>query len=451
MSRPPRPGGVRVSRVVIAAFLAGAVVAAGVALERVGPRSLAAREVPEDISGAWFCPHGGGEGWRSWVVVANATSASADLRVVTFGSKRPTRQVVRVPAGAQSYVEVEADQPGSATSVEYFGGPVVGGMVVTRPGGKGMGAEPCAPTSSRRWILTEATTVRGFTERLIVMNPFAERAVFDVVLTTEDDLLRPGDLTGVVLGARRSISFDLGRFALEKGTLVATVQVDLGKVIAGGLGISERGVRLTLPATEAAARWALPGAGVVEGGALTVTSPSASSAPFRVRAQTGGRQTEIVADAEAPAFRGASLQVDLADAALLVAADGPTPLVAQRRLVMATEQASTAGSPGGAARWVALPAMTPEGGTASLLLQNPEDEVAEVRLRLLTLDGPAEAPSIARIVLPPGRLRILPLGDLVGTQPVSVLVEADIGTVVAAQIATSGAGFALSVGGRIPG
>ena len=110
---------------------------------------------------------------------------------------------------------------------------------------------------------------------------------------------------------------------------------------------------------------------------------------------------------------------------------------------------STGGSPGAAARWVALPVTTPAGGTASLLLQNPADEVSEVRLRLLTPDGPAEAPSIARVVLPPGRVRIVRLPELVGSEPVSVVVEADTGGVVPAQMAEAREGVALAVGARI--
>lgn len=445
MSRRP-PSGVGGLGAIGAAVLAAAVVAGGFALERgLGPRPLVASDVPHEISGAWFCPHGGGEGWAAWVVVANPSAEPADLQIVTLGSKRPTAQTLQVAAGAQVYVESAAVEEGSSTSVEFFGGPVTAGFVVTKPGG-GLASEPCLARSARRWVLTEATTLRGFDERIVIMNPFAERAVFDVVLTTEDDLLRPGELAGQVLEARRSIAFDLGAFALEKRTLTVTVNVDIGKVAAAGLGITETGLRATLPAGDPSRRWVLPGAGEEVASAVTVTTPAPDPAPLRIRVQGADGQTEVLSEAEAPAFRGSTFEVSAPDAGIVVVAEGERGFVAQRRMQREGEEASTGGVPEGAQRWVAHPVVPPAGGLSSLLIQNAGRETAEVRLRLLTFEGPAEAPSIARMVLPAGHQRAIPLGDLVGEVPVSVLVEAETGRVVVGQFSISAAGYAVAVG-----
>lgn len=434
---------------IAAAILAATVVAGGFALERgLGPRPLIAADVPPGVSGAWFCPHGGGDGWTAWVVVANPAPEPADLQVVTLGSTRPVIQTLQVPAGTQVFVESAAPEPGSSTSVEFFGGAVTAGFVVAKPGG-GLASEPCAATSGPRWILTEATTVRGFDERVVVMNPFAERAVFDIVLTTEDDLLRPGDLTGVVLEPRRSIAFDLGAYALEKRTLTVTVTADIGKVAAAGLGITETGLRATLPAEGPAIRWILPGAGEEAPSAVTVTAPAPDPAPIRIRVQGADGQVEAVNEAEAPAFRGSTFEVAAPDAGVVVVGEGERGFVAQRRMHREGEEASTGGVVEGAERWVAHPVVPPAGGASSLLLQNPGDVPAEVALRLLTSEGPAEAPSIARVVLPAGHQRVIPLADLVGEEPVSVLVEAATGRVVAGQFSISPAGYAVAIGGRL--
>ena len=51
----------------------------------------------------------------------------------------------------------------------------------------------------------------------------------------------------------------------------------------------------------------------------------------------------------------------------------------------------------GLAASVALPAADPGGATSLLVVENPEDRVAEVRITLLTERGRAQAPSIARL------------------------------------------------------
>jgi hypothetical protein len=72
-------------RLAVAVLTATAAVGGGLALERLGPRTPDPTTIGDEVSGAWFCPHGGGEGWRAWIAVANPTAEAAEVRL-TSGS-----------------------------------------------------------------------------------------------------------------------------------------------------------------------------------------------------------------------------------------------------------------------------------------------------------------------------------------------------------------------------
>lgn len=435
------------ARMVGAALVAAAVVAGGLLLDRgLGPRELSAGDVPAEVSGAWFCPHGGDEGMQAWIVLANPSDRTADVHLVSLGRGRPARLPMTVAPRTQRYVEVEAEATSSSTAVEYFGAPVAAGMVVLRGEERGRAAEPCLGESGTRWYLPEGTTERGFDQRVVVMNPFAQEAVISLWLTDERETVKPGELSGLVLPARRARAFDLGEFALGKETLAVTVDVGLGKVAAAGLGFSPGGFRAAVGLREPSTTWILPGAADEGGGALTVQAPAARPVPYRVRRQGAGEQTEIVGEESVEGGKAETLDVDAPDAGLVVAADGREPLLAGRRLEGSDDLASVAAVPAGAPVWVALPASAPEGAEATLIVENPADEVAQVRISLLTESGPAEAPEIATVSLPPGSLRTVDLASMLGEEPVSALVVAETGSVVVGQAAAGDDGYAVALG-----
>lgn len=435
-------------RLLAATALAVAVVGGGIALEqRWGPRPLATAGSTTAVSGAWFCPHGGGDGWEVWVTVANPNDVPVKVQSLTFGRRAPKRQNVVVEPGTLTYLEIPASDMGFGTQVEFFGARVAAGMVVRRPDG-GTGADACARDASPRWFLPDGTTQRGFQQNLVLMNPFDQEAVLDVVLGTGDQTIRHGSLTGVVVSPRRSIAFDLNRFALGRKTVSAEVQVKLGRVAAAGAGLAEGGgLRLTLGSPGTATAWILPGAGEDQPTELLVMGAAdLPPAPFRVRTQGLGRQQEVLSEASVEPGIALTFTLPARDAGLVAEAAGPRPFVAARRLLwsVSVDQASSSGR-APSTSWVALPAVAADGGASTLLIENPGDELAEVRLRLLTASGFAEAPSIASLTIGPGRIRPVSLEPLIGGDPVAVLVEAVQGLVVAAQLTQDGA-FALAGG-----
>ena len=82
-----------------------------------------------------------------------------------------------------------------------------------RGGEIGVGAEPCAPATSPTWFAPDGTTEQGEDAYLVVMNPFAVDAVFDVVLLTPKRApIRSSELTDHVLRPGKSVAFRLNAF-----------------------------------------------------------------------------------------------------------------------------------------------------------------------------------------------------------------------------------------------
>ncbi|MGH2662242.1 MAG: DUF5719 family protein [Actinomycetota bacterium] len=466
-------------RLLVGAVVAAVVAVGGLQLEaQVGARAIAPGPSVEELSGAWYCPHGGGEGWQAWVVVANPSDAAATLRVSTHAGSTPESSQTVLEPGTSRYLEVAAPVMASATVVEYFGAEVAAGMVVAAGEDGGVAAEPCAGNAGGRWYVPEASTLRGEQASAVITNPFAANAVVDLALYAGDRQIRPGPLRGLVLEPGRTKAVNLNRFALGEESLSVEVTALLGRVAVSGMVTSNSGVRAVQAVPEAAHSWALPGAGGAEGqDRLLVTSPSGLEAPFHATAQ-GGDGAFPVLDLESA--RGGAVtgfEIEAQDASVLVEADGPDVLVVGRRLggpapappkeppkdqktgkdgpgkkkeadqeqeepaPAASDVASTSGVPAAAASWVTIPPVVPGGGPAVLLIQNPGSEEAEVRVTLLGQGGP-QGEETTLPVAPGATARVdLPAGD-----PPAAVVEALQGSVVPAQITPDPAAYALSVG-----
>jgi hypothetical protein len=446
-------------RLRIAVALGLAVLVAGgiVAMDRVvGPvapasRSALAGRSPalQETSGAWFCPHSGGEGWRAWIAVANPSDRPATLRVTTVGAGGGRVETpAEVAPETAVYLEVPADRAPAASTVEFFGAPVGAGMVVSLPQRDGLAADPCAADASRRWLVPGGTTLRGQRARLVIMNPFAIEATVDVSLAAPRRVVRPGRLRGLLLPARRSISVDLNRYALGEEALSATVQATLGRVVAGGMGIAALGIRSAIGVPAPARAWVLPGAaddGVTD---LQVMVPGREEAPLRVRAQRADGQAPLVDEASVDGGFAESFELEAKGAGLVVESAGPPPLVASRRTGSFEfgDGALTSGASSRTATWLALPASGPGGEGARLILVNPGSQTARARVTLLSDTGPLDAPLVGSVSLGAGRILVVDLSSVVGLRPVAALVEVNDGTLVPAQESISEAGYAVSVG-----
>jgi uncharacterized protein DUF5719 len=463
-------------RLLLGALVAAAVAVGGFELEaQVGAVPPASAPSFEEVSGAWYCPHGGGEGWQAWVVVANPSEVPATLRVSTHAGTTPQSSQIVLEPGTSRYLEVAAPVMASATVVEYFGAQVAAGMVVAAGENAGVAAEPCAGNAGVRWYIPEASTLRGEQASAVITNPFAANAVVDLALYAGDRQIRPGPLRGLFLEPGQTKAVDLNRFALGEESVSVQVTALLGRVAVSGVVTSNGGVRAVQAVPAPAHTWALPGAGGAEGqDRILVTSPSGLEAPFHATAQGTDGSFRVLDLESARGGAVTGFEIGAQDASVLVEADGPDVLVVGRRLgapapskepvkdrrgskdaggkkkeaeqeqeeaaPAGSDVASSSGVPAAGSSWVALPPVVAGGGPAVLLVQNPGAEEAEVRVTLLGEGGPAGEPTTLTVA-PGATARIdLPAGD-----PPAAVVEALRGSVVPAQINLEPAAYALSV------
>lgn len=443
-------------RLLLSGILAVLVVGAGVALETglLSPRRTGAASSGDAPSGAWFCPHGGL--WQTWVTVGNPGFTTATVRVTTFGERGGVRQeTFDLEAGTDRYVEIAAARPGSGTMVEYFGAPVAAGWVSRSD--DGVAAESCRASAGRSWLVADGNTQTD-PERsswLIVMNPFAEDAAFDVtLLTAEEAPTRVGSLRGYVLPGRRTVAFRINRYLLGKPSVAAHVTASLGAVSVAQLGITEDvGVRAVVAVPRAARRWVLPSALGQGDSALSIVDAEEQSAAFSVRQQThlDQRPVEALTDLS---LRGPSVQTyDTASnggpAGLVVDVTGEVPVAAARRtLGTHGDVAAVSGAATSAASWVIPPTVPPAGAVEQrFVLENPGREDVTVNVRTFG-DGLVE--DLGEVTIPAGRtIAVAAGGD--GDEadaPVWAWVYTDSGTFVAgsASLSMERRGFALAMG-----
>jgi Family of unknown function (DUF5719) len=455
-------------RLLVAGVTAGAVVAGGLLMERwLGASVPPPASAGSERSGAWFCPHGGGEGWRAWITVANPSSEESEVRLTTWLGKASQSAAEIVPPGSHRTVEVPAGQTAAATVVEFLGSPAVAGMVVSRAEGEGGGlaAEPCAEQAAKRWYVPEASTLRGESAQVVLHNPFTVDAAVDVTLVAADRTIRPGKLRGIVLAPGRVRSVDLGRFALGEPAVAAVVSAPLGRVATAGLTTSPGGVRAILGVAEPSPQWIVPGGG--DGtGALLVTAPDDSPVPFHARVQTAELESALIDLEEIPGGTVGVFEEEVRDAGIVVEGDGSAPLLAARRLAAAVpappeptrdqkgggrrqqdqkpaapappDLASTTGAPSSAAGWVVLPPVAPGGEAAVILVENPGADPAEVQITPLGPEGPGQAETL--LVAARTTVRV----DL--PQPAAAEIRATRGTVVAAAAALGARAYAIASG-----
>ena len=425
--------GVRAGVVAVVVAVVGV---SGWALERwVGPRGASAAVDGGERSGAWHCPHGGGEGWEGWVVLANPGPDPVRVRVTSMGAEGPTdTEALDVPPGRHVYRPVPAAEAGASTQVEYFGG-WIGAEAVVRSGSRAAAAR-CAPAPRRGWFLPDQTTEKGRTSLVILMNPFAEPAEVDVVLRTERRTVTPGALNPLVIGPRASVAVPVNEYVLQsprERTVAVQVIQRLGRAVAGGFVLTEAGLRTEVGSPAAQRRSILP-AGTYEGSPdLVLVNPGDARADLAVIGQGPDGQTlasglGLDAGLSVPPESVATFDVaDLEDAGVVVESTNERPVVPALRIFGASgDGATVTGAVGGAARWLGLPGLPPEGGVAYLLVQNPGTRPVTVHVRALQREGP-DAPAPRTVVVSSGQtVRV----ELTEEAPTSALVEAEGGTVV---------------------
>ncbi len=440
------------------AILAALVGGTGFALQHgAGPREAPAGSAELSQSGAWFCPHGGGDGWRGWVAITNPNARPVRVRLTTFADRgERAGSTFEVPGMRQVYRAVPADGPSAATEVEYFDGWVGAAAVLEpeTPGGR-IAAERCMAGPHQTWFVTDAETGRGATSYLVVMNPFSQDTAFDVTLQTDKRPgIRPGPLTPFVVPRGRSAALRLNDFLLEgpdEHVLAARVQVKIGRAVVGGLTVSSDGVRAEAAAPSSAVRWVIPAGRDAGSSTLDIFNPTNRRSDLSIVVQGDSRQ-RLVSGVEGLSI-GAGQVSSLdpgasAGLGVVVESTNQVPVVAARREVGEQgDLASMGGAAGGAAGWLVMPGLPPSGGRGLLLLENPGRTAVRVSLGFIGRTGPPRVAPAGSLTVPAGRMVVVDLSASTGSKPITVVVAARGGTIVAASASYSrGGGYGATLG-----
>ncbi len=443
----------------LALVVLGCVVAASLALGRLGTASMSVAEAGNVRSGAWYCPHGGGAGWKVHLEIANPGEEAVRVRVASFGEEGPEGEPAEYQIEARSVrsVNVPGDTLGAGSMVEYFDGFAAAGWVTEaadeRDAPGGVAAEPCTRDVGSRFFLPDGTAARGEDAYAVILNPFPQPAVFTVRLFTPGE--RPIETPEQVLRPHHASAIHLNEFGvLGQPTVAAEIKVSVGRVSAASLGRTKGGAlraSVGVPAGTPAGR-VLPG-GLDDGTAdLAVMNVTTERMELEAHSFTGsgdrttaGAQGQPVSPESAVTFRPRTTN----PTTLFVASSEAAILTGRRTSGTDGDRGSTGGvAYGTTGPWVVLPVVggrRPFDPRLYIANQSP-DAAAEVTVTLLGEEGVALEHDQQRLTIQP---RVTAYVDLPHDVPgAAVLVESTGAEVVPAFTSYSNdrTGYAVSVG-----
>jgi hypothetical protein len=183
-------------------------------------------------------------------------------------------------------------------------------------------------------------------------------------------------------------------------------------------------------------------------------NPGSRRADLTILAQSGSSQKVVsgVGGVSLASQSVRALDVDASGAGIVVRSTNGVPVVAARRVLgVRGDVATLGGATQGHRVWMVLPTSPPSGGHTSLILENPGGSVSSVTLRLLGKTGEVSSVSIGTLQVQPARTIVVDLFAQTGSKPITVIVTATNGTVVAAgaSYARRG-GYASTQGEPVP-
>ncbi len=236
----------RTHRLPAIVVLATLLVAGGVADGRVGrasPSKVTSVQAQVPIaapasarSSAWYCPGGPvtGATGEGYVVVANAGDRRLTGTVTVFPDKGDSRKTpISVAPASRASVRL-ADVVTSAFAsalIEFDGGEAVAEEVTL--GALGDSVSPCASSASASWYFAEGVTTRDASDVLLALNPFPDDAVVDVVFSTEEGVVTPQALTGLLVRAQALTTINVGDFVQRRESVSVSLVARTGRLITG--------------------------------------------------------------------------------------------------------------------------------------------------------------------------------------------------------------------------
>jgi hypothetical protein len=394
-------------------------------------------------SSAWYCPGvpATGPQGESSVVVANAGDRRLTGSVTVYPDRGESRRApISVgPAGRASVRLADViSAPFAAALVELDGGQAVAEVVNNGPLGEGV--SPCASSASSSWYFAEGVTTRDAASVLLALNPFPDDAVVDVVFSTEEGIVTPQALTGLLVRGQALTSINVGDFVQRREAVSASLTARTGRLVVGRVqtfdgSVSRKGASVTLGAAAPGPVWYFPEGMVADGQSerFHIYNPSRTEA-----------QVEVVIDLETGEAEPLRLTVPRESRLTVVAADesripknvphsvtvrtteGPD-VVVERTIDGASPSARTGlsvtlGARLPALRWATAAGAADETTDQWVVVQNPGDRPAHVTVSLLGEGTPAPIGSLHQLEVAPGHRRAIHLNGSIRRQAVPLLV-----------------------------
>ena len=397
------------------------------------------------LSSTWYCAGGSAKAdgpADATVVIANPTrhALHASVTVVPNEGEGAT-DAADVPALGRTAIRLQdvVAAPFAAAIVELDGGDAVVEQTVS--GALGTSTAPCAPAASDQWFVADGATTKEATFFLALFNPFPENAIADLSFTTDQGRAVPAALQGLVVPARTLVVKNVGEFVRRREFLAGTIAVRSGRLVVNKLqlhdGGGRKGMALVLAAPAPGPRWAFA-EGFVEDGVterVAIYNPGEREArvdveialeqgaaePFELTVPARERVT-LLANEEGRIPKGDP------HAITVVKRSGPD-VVAERTLDAIPPSpragfAATLGSRRTASRWILAAGSATEGIDEWVVVHNPTSR--DVRLSMTALAGGQALPidGLQDVELAAGRRKSFRLGDHIGRDDLSVVVEA---------------------------
>jgi hypothetical protein len=442
---------------VLAALLAGGGVA-DAQVKRSSDQSATAVSAQVPIaapksarSSAWYCPGvpvAGALGEGS-MVVANAGDRRLTGTVTVFPDKGEarTRPITVGPSGraAVRLADVVASTWASAL-IELDGGEAVADVVTVGPLGDTVST--CASSASSSWYFAEGVTTRDAAEVLLALNPFPDDAVVDVVFSTEEGVVTPQALTGLLVRGQALTTINVADFVQRRESVSVSLVARTGRLVVGRIqvfdgSVGRKGLSVTLGAAAPGPLWYLPEGLVAEGQSerflvynpgrteaqveLSLTLETGEAEPLRLTVPRESRLTVVAAE-ESRIPKG------VPHAVTVRSLNGPA-VVVERTIDGAAPSARTGmsitlGARLPAKRWATAAGAADETIDQWVVVQNPGSRSAYVTLSLLADGAPVLVGNLSSVEVPAGQRKAFHVNDSLKRSAAPMLVTSTEAVVV---------------------
>jgi hypothetical protein len=427
-------------------------------------------------SSAWYCPGAPASGTAAdaTVVVANAGARRLTGTVTVFPDKGDSRRVPLDvgPAGrAPIRLADVVSSPFAAAVVELDGGEAVAEVVASGPLGDSV--TPCASSASSSWYFAEGVTTKDAQEVLLALNPFPDDAVVDVVFSTEEGVVSPQALTGLLVKGQALTSINVGDFVQRRESVSARLVARTGRLAVSrvqtfdGTGTTGRkGVAVSLGAAAPGPVWYFPEGLVAEGQSerYQIYNPGTDEAqvevdlaletgeaePLRLTVPRESRLTVVSAD-ESRIPKGVPH-------AVTVRSTGGPQVVAERTIDGTTPSARTGvsitlGARLPAKRWATAAGAADDNTDEWLVVQNPGSRPARVNVNLLADGTSVIVGDLSSVEVPAGQRKALHINPALKRAATPLLVTSTEAVVVERdfyKLKTPGLAMAIAIPLRDP-